>query len=204
MTGDDVRAATEAFGAALTPVTAADWSVPAGTLTWSCDATARHVGDCLLWYAMHLAARTKGPDNWEFEVLEASTPPGTISLIDAAGALLADVVDAAPADARGWHPFASKNGPGVDPSGFAGMGCDEILVHGFDITTGLGVAYEPPRSVCARVVNRMFPWAPEGFDPWSTLLWCNGRGELPGHTTPDQRWLWHCEPLADWNGSIPT
>jgi Mycothiol maleylpyruvate isomerase N-terminal domain len=58
-------------------------------------------------------------------------------------------------------------------------------------------------TVLARaIVERLFPWAPVGGDPWPALLWANGRIELPGH--PRQaRWRWHCAPLEEWDGVNP-
>ena len=73
-----------------------------------------------------------------------------------------------PPEARGYH------GQPTDAAGFAAMHCDEVLVHGYDIALGLGVAFEPPPDLARRVRDRLFPWTPAG-DPWTTLLWCNGR-----------------------------
>jgi hypothetical protein len=39
------------------------------------------------------------------------------------------------------------------------------------------------------------PGSGPGPDPWATLLWANGRMDLPGG--PRQAsWRWHCAPLA--------
>ncbi|WP_425750762.1 hypothetical protein [Micromonospora sp. DT47] len=87
----------------------------------------------------------------------------------------------------------------ADPEGFAGMGCVEALVHGHDITQGLGLALDPPRDVCARVLTRMFPAAdPVDLDPWTALLWATGRVEPPGHPTIEQ-WRWHSAPPGENN-----
>ena len=48
----------------------------------------------------------------------------------------------------------------ADASGFAALACDEMLVHTADIAAVLGVGFDPPRGVCARVLARLFPWAP--------------------------------------------
>ena len=110
-----------------------------------------------------------------------------------AAALLALAVDGADDNARGWHPFGI-----ADRSGFAAMGCDEILVHGHDIASGLGVAYAPPADVAERTLRRLFPWAEAGDDAWRALLLANGRAV--DDVAADADWLWHCAPLAGWDG----
>ncbi|MEU3734634.1 hypothetical protein AB0E81_35365 [Streptomyces sp. NPDC033538] len=42
------------------------------------------------------------------------------------------------------------------------MGVAEILLHTNDITCGLGVDWLPPASLCAAVLDRLFPDAPPG------------------------------------------
>jgi hypothetical protein len=84
-------------------------------------------------------------------------------------------------------------------SGFAAMGCDEVLVHGADLAAAFGLTYDPPRDVCERVLRRIFPWAPADAEPWAALLWANGREPL-GDVPTERRWLWHCAPLDEWDG----
>ena len=67
----------------------------------------------------------------------------------------------------------------TDPSGFAAMGVNEILMHTRDITEGLGIPWYPPESLCMAVLARL-PDAPVG-DPVQALLWCTGRADLPGY-----------------------
>lgn len=80
-----------------------------------------------------------------------------------------------PPHARGFHPMGA-----ADPSGFAAMACDEILVHTHDAGTGLEADFRPSAALAARVLTRLFPWHEPGDDPWTTLLWANGRLDLPG------------------------
>jgi|SRR6266508_2465524 len=87
----------------------------------------------------------------------------------------------------------------ADPEGFAGMGCVEALVHGHDIAQGLGLALDPPREVCTRVLARMFPHAVADLadlDPWTALLWATGRIALSGRPRV-AHWRWHGAPLNE-------
>ena len=112
---------------------------------------------------------------------------------DAAAALLAAVLREMPAEARGSH------GQPTDAEEFAAMHGDEVLVHGDDIVRGLGVACTPPPDLARHVRDRLFPWTPAG-DPWTTLLWCNGRMALPDHERLTD-WSWHPAPLSEWDGT---
>ena len=177
--------------AAFTPHLHRDWSVRAGDLTWSCRATLLHAADC--WYAVELASQCR---DWLPPMLAwraGLTPEEGLAAHDAAAALLAAVMQGMPLAARGYH------GQPADAEGFAAMHCDEVLVHGYDIALGLGVAFAPPPDLVRRVRDRLFPWTPAG-DPWTTLLWCNGRVPLPDHARLTD-WSWHPAPLSAWNGA---
>jgi len=177
----------------LLPVTDRDWSVRAGTLEWDCWHTAEHIGDCLLSYAWQLAVQpttryvravaTAEKDASPAEVLEFAVTGGRV---------LASMVRTSPAHVRAFHPAGA-----ADPEGFAALGCNEALLHGNDIAQGFGLSLKPPRDVCRRVLNRIYPQALAELadaDPWTALLWAGGRTELPGY--PQPHWQPHPAPLA--------
>jgi hypothetical protein len=112
--------------------------------------------------------------------------------------ILAEVARAAPASARAFHPAGV-----ADPSGWVAMGMDELLVHTHDIAKGLGVPFDIDGGLARLVLDRLFPWWPTDADPVAALLWANGRADLPTIPTPGAAWLWHCAPLAEWDGTIP-
>ncbi|WBB70862.1 maleylpyruvate isomerase N-terminal domain-containing protein [Micromonospora sp. WMMD812] len=174
MSGSDVRAAVEEMVRVLGPYDGRGWTVPAGTLEWSCWATAAHVAHDLLAYAGQVTGR---PDDgylpFDLRVSPAAGPREVLAVVTACGGLLATAVDAADPAVRAWH-----YGP-CDPGGFAAMGVAETLLHTWDVTSGLGVRWEPPSELSAAVVRRLFPDAPDGPPP-AVLRWLTGRGELPG------------------------
>jgi hypothetical protein len=156
----------------LGPQVARDWDVPAGSLDWSCARTAAHVAHDLAAYAGQLAARPAGSYlPFDLTLRAGTAPRELLQVVAAAGGLLSSVLTTAGPDVRAWHW-----GP-TDPSGFAALGVDEILVHTYDITQGLRVAWRPPASLCAAVLRRLFPDAPAG-EPVDVLLWCTGRAPL--------------------------
>lgn len=80
--------------------------------------------------------------------------------------------------------------------------CDEMVVHTYDASLGLGQAFAPSEEVALATLHRLFPWAPEGAGAWETLLWANGRADLPGQER-QTGWRWHCAPLEEWDGTNP-
>ena len=195
---DDLRRAASFVVETFTPAAEADWSVGAGDVEWTCRETLDHTIDGLLWYAANLATLATSRREDLRAGRHRDPRPSIAQLLDGldtAAHILARVVEATPSDARGYH------GSGMaDATGFIGMGCDETLVHGFDISLGLGLPYAPPPEVCARTVARLFPWAPDHDDPWPLLLWCNGRVALPGSARIGPGWGWWSRPLDEWNG----
>jgi hypothetical protein len=120
-----------------------------------------------------------------------------LTIVEALAAVLAEVARAAPPEARGYH------GAGMaDAEGFVAMGCEEILIHTADIAQGLGLSFRPPDELTARVLRRLFPWAPTDGDPWAELRWASGRIALPDRPRLGPDWYWHCAPLAEWDGTV--
>ncbi|WP_282204123.1 maleylpyruvate isomerase N-terminal domain-containing protein [Kitasatospora fiedleri] len=183
MDHQELRAALAETRSVLTPQLGLDWGVPAGPLEWSCRDTLAHIGHDLLAYAGQLAARpTDRYLPFDLTVRQDTGPADLLATALACGDLLALALAAADPGLRAWHW-----GP-TDPSGFAAMGVAETLLHTHDITTGLALDWTPPPALCAAVLARLFPDAPAG-EPAPVLLWCTGRGELPGRSRRES-WAW--------------
>ena len=82
----------------------------------------------------------------------------------------------------------TDNGEAMLAAGFAAMGIAEALVHTYDITQGLGVAWLPPDSLSQLVLARLLPDSPPG-PATQILLWATGRTDLEGHPPVDE-WVW--------------
>ncbi len=206
VTAADVTEAVDHAVAALSAAASADWSVPAAGLVWTCWETAEHLCDDLFSYAAQIGPKApslekvlplrwkreypEGPANALFVDREAG-PEGLLQVLEAGGAILAAMVAATPATVRSHHVYGA-----ADPEGFGAMGVVETLAHTFDVATGLGVAWDPPGELCDRALYRLFPDAPDDPDRWQVLLWCTGRGELPGRPRRTD-WRWHGEVRTD-------
>jgi hypothetical protein len=191
----DVTHAAESVTQAFAPAVGMEWSVPAGGLEWSVEQTIAHML-APAKYALYLASGSTrfiaaGLKPWS----DATRAERLDALVGVARAL-AGVAAASPPAARGFHALGM-----VDAEGFVALGCLELLVHGYDVARGLGLAYEPPDGLCARVLARLFPWVDHPAGPaWTALLQATGRA---GATTERDVWMPHPAPLDEWDGSIP-
>lgn len=189
MSGDHVTEAVAGCLAVLRKAIDRDWrSVRAGRVEWDCHTTAVHVADDLVAYAANLAGRAQdayvpfalNPD-------EGTDNPGLLQVVEATGALLAAAVATAPPGVRAFHPYPFRS---ADRVGFAAMGVAEVLLHTHDMAEGLGLPYEPSAELADSVLATIFPHVRPGPEPWPTLLWATGRGELHGRA-PVTEWRWH-------------
>ncbi|MFE1288694.1 GNAT family N-acetyltransferase [Streptomyces sp. NPDC058751] len=191
MGGDQVEEAVTSCATLLRAAAAGrDWDgVRAGRLEWSCRRTAEHIASDLIAYAGQLAGRaTTAYVPFDIAIDEGTDDAGLVDVIETTGALLAAAVRTTPREVRAFHPYPFRS---ANREGFAAMGIAEILLHTHDIAEGLGLPYEPPAELCARVLARIFPHVrPEPDTPWRTLLWATGRGDLPGRE-PVTEWRWN-------------
>lgn len=197
LTPDDLRTAASVCRVALNPALGSDWSSPAGDLEWDCRRTLDHIVDALCLYIAYFASRATGrlqpPRNGNPD----AAPVSLLPLVEDAATVLAELTRAAPEGTRAFHPAGM-----ADVTGWIGMGCEEILLHTDDIAQGLEIPFQPPGDLAARVLNRLFPWAPAEIDAWDSLRWAAGRAALPDRPRLGADWYWHCAPLAEWDGQI--
>ncbi|GAA2270471.1 acetyltransferase [Streptomyces ruber] len=188
MGGDQVREAVGHASAFLRTAVGRDWAgTKAGGLTWSCRETAEHVAGCLLAYASQLAGRaTEGYVPFDLALDDDADNAGLVDVVETTGALLTAVLRTTPAGVRAFHPAPFRS---AGREGFAAMGVTEVLLHTHDIAQGLGLPYEPPAELCVDVLARLFPHVRPDEEPWPTLLWATGRGDLPDRT-PLTEWRW--------------
>ncbi|MDP9862136.1 MULTISPECIES: maleylpyruvate isomerase N-terminal domain-containing protein [Streptosporangium] len=174
-----------------------DWGSGIPGMEWTVAQVVAHISDTLLWYATDFAAGERELSTMDLRVRPDSSPADLAATVGVFATVVARVVQGSPAGARGWHPYGM-----ADASGFAGMACDEMLMHTYDAALGLGLPFTPPAELSAATLRRLFPWAPRDGDPWQTLLWANGRADLPGRPRQSD-WRWHCAPLEEWDGVAP-
>ncbi|MEU8007069.1 hypothetical protein AB0B66_38400 [Catellatospora sp. NPDC049111] len=167
----------------LCPHAAAGWSVPAGPLDWTCHDTAAHIAHDLTAYAPPARCRPRRRPRALRPDRAAHGRPR------AAAADRHRSRRAAGRRARRRRPGRARLalGPG-DPSGFAAMGTAETPPHTHDITRSLDPSWAIAGELAALILHRLLPDAPAG-DPADVLLWCTGRGGLPGHPRRTS-WSW--------------
>ena len=203
VTPDDLDEIVQLAVTTLREVPDAAWDGRAGTLEWSCWETVEHTADDLFAYAAQLGPKAQpltgyvpfvterrtpgGPGN-TIRVDRSAGPAGLLQALEACGGLMIAMARTTPPPVRAFHPDGIS-----DAEGFAAMSIVETAVHTHDLATGLGLPWQPPAGVCARVLARLFPDAPNDTDPWPTLLWATGRAELPGRPRLTE-WRWYGEP----------
>lgn len=152
--GDDILLAASICRDFLGPQCLKSWDVPVPSIDGTVARVVAHAAEGPLWYGLDLWS---GPaDDAAFEVHVKRDAPNAAILVSLMSAALvcAASVDSAPATARGFHPAGSP-----DPSGFAAMACDELIIHTHDAARGLGLAFRADGALAGRVLRRLFPLA---------------------------------------------
>jgi len=201
---DGVLGATEVRRAAATcseflgDAVDRDWSVSIPDLEMSVAGVVAHAAEGCLWYAIDLAAGGADLESVEHRVKPEAPNADLVATLNSYAVVVAAVIETSAETARGFHPMGT-----ADPSGFAAMACDEMLIHTDDAARGLGSTFRPPEDMAGAVLGRLFPWVPLDGDPWELLQWANGRIPL-GDRDRLEAWAWYCAPLAEWDGTVPT
>ena len=195
---EHVLEAASVATAALRPLVDRDWSMRAGQLEWTVEATVGHLLGALVKETLYLASRTTRFIAVGTGRFRDSTPSELVESITPAAAALANVARSTPDGSLAYHATGM-----TDAEGYLAMGCAEALVHTRDACRGLGVAFVGPSDISSAVLSRTHPWIDPAASPWETLLWALGRvprgDEAPAPDgVPGLR-----TPLEDWDGTPP-
>jgi hypothetical protein len=165
---------------------AADWSAPAGTLEWSCTATADHALDCVFAPAVFLASRRtdRYPDMPIFTAGTDATVTQLVESLEVMCRLVVDVVDGAAPDVRAVLFSGTEPTLGA-PADFVPRAGLELILHAHDVCAGLGVDYEPDSDLARHMRDHTSGWSmwttafgrelAHTEDPWGDLLLAAGR-----------------------------
>ncbi len=142
--------------------------------------TADHLVDCVFSYAFFLASRKQDDyPNWgELHSLPGAGPTDMIEGLRAVTTMLVAVIDAAEPGAsaviRRWPTVETGH-----PAEFAPRGGLELILHAYDVCSGLGVPFDPPPTLCRRLFDDTQGWPSAAIDPtsdpWGDLLERSGR-----------------------------
>jgi RimJ/RimL family protein N-acetyltransferase len=187
MGGEQVTEAVAYAVSVLEEGAGRDWEgTKGGGSEWSCRFAAEHIAGTLIAYAGRLAARARQDVGFDTVLDDDAGNADILDVLRTGGALLAAAIATAPREARAFHPYPYGS---ANREGFAAMGVTEVLLHTYDMATGLGLPYDPPAELCKGALERIFPHVRPGHAPWPTLLWATGRGDLPGRP-PVTEWRW--------------
>ena len=136
--GEDIRAAAEACLSFLERAAGADWAAAVPGLDLTVASVIAHAANGPLWYALDLWGGPGDDAAFDLKVHADAANAALLVSLRSAAQVCAASVDAAPAGTRGFHPYGA-----ADPSGFAAMACDELLIHTSDAARGLGLEFGP-------------------------------------------------------------
>lgn len=185
-TTDDLFELSDLVAAAWGTAASLDWSVPAGTLEWSCLATADHAIDCVYAPAFFLASRRRDAypaAGGDLTLGEMATPLLLVESLHIATRIVAGVVRDTPPDVRSII-FLRPEAQIGRPADFVPRAALELALHAHDVCSGLGVAFAMPAPSAERLREHTRPWPvwtsawnglPRSDDPWADLLRASGR-----------------------------
>ena len=145
-----------------------DWSVPAGALEWTCWQTVDHITDCVFSYALQIAGRVRGGflRLQELHALPDADPAALLDSLDAVGRMFAAVVEEAPPDT-----ISSDGYFDLSLSDWVARALNEMLLHTYDVMSGLGADFTPSHEVCTFVLQTPALWTYDGADRAATDAW---------------------------------
>ena len=128
-------------------------------MEWSCWKTADHTVDCVFSYAFFLASRRQDtyPPFGELHALPNATPTDLVDGLQASATMLSAVIATAEPDARaviGLWPHAQTG----TPRDFAARGALEMILHAYDVCTGLdtiGAVTRHDTPVCPEIWSKL-------------------------------------------------
>jgi len=162
---------------------------------WSTRRTVDHLVDVLVLYSSYVARRATGRLEPPRDGQPSASRAHLTSALTSTAAVFEQVLASLAPKERAFHPSGS-----ADRSGWIGMACTELLVHGADISRLAEVAVQPPEALAAATVDRVLPWAPATGTGWQRLLWATGRSPLAAMPAAGPDWWWQSAPLAEWDG----
>jgi hypothetical protein len=137
----------------------ADWSARAGSLEWSCFHTADHVIDCVFSYALFLGSGKEDdyPKFCELRALPGASARDLIDGLRAVTTMLWALTVSVPSDTRAIIRRSPQPQTGR-PREFAARGALELILHAYDISEGLRLAFAPDLGAVQRLFNATHDW----------------------------------------------
>ena len=205
VTGADVSRAVDLTANALREAPAEDWARQAGPMGCDCWDALDHLNNGLFSYALRLAPQVpylqgrptivwQRPGEQPLPIItdRESGPEAGIEALLMMGGLVAAVVDARPPTAAVLAHLGHRRPRGLRGDGRGRNARARLRPHAGAEGAVRGAGRSGGPGAGAAV-----PEAPQGTDPWATMLWATGRGELEGRERVSPDWQWHGAPLDE-------
>jgi hypothetical protein len=154
----------------LLPFADADWSVQAGTLEWDVDQTIAHMAGLMAKHTLYLASQSPRFIPVKTPAWEGVPQRTRIDAITDLARGEVQVARHAPVGAIAYHVSGMQSA-----ESYVAAGCEELLVHTYDVASGLDTPFNPSDVLCRPVLRTLHPDAAGDAKPWPTLLWLNNR-----------------------------
>ena len=125
-----VRQAAAICHDTLAPALEADWSIPAGPLTWTCRETIDHVSDALAYYCGQIATGATEPRPAIRNGDPAASIADLLDVVVTSGAILGAIATATPPDARAYHGMGRADAEGFLAMAYRDLRQAEIRIVG--------------------------------------------------------------------------
>ena len=175
--GELVETLNAAFSA-LEQVVDQDWSLPAGSLAWTCWQTIDHTIDCVHSFALQIAAEADGgflplaPMHAEV----TASPADLLRCLRGVSALLVAVARECPQDRTASDGIVILN-----IADWRARAAYEVVLHTYDVVIGLGGSFSVSDRLAASIIESEVLWMfdrrrPQGApDSWMGLVEGSGR-----------------------------
>jgi hypothetical protein len=178
MTDHELTEALDRAFPALSEVVDLDWTLPAGSLDWSCWETIDHTVDCVLSFALQLGE----PSDSGFHPFaplhaeETAIPSDLIRGLRSVSALFLAITRNSPEALT-----ASDGIVNLTVADWRARTAYEVILHTYDVRVGLGQDFSIPAPLSTSIMASPALWMFErsqsrsGADPWDTLIRGSGR-----------------------------
>ena len=178
MTDSELADALDQSLDALSEVVGLDWTIPAGSLDWSCWQAIDHTIDCVLSFALQIGQPTDSGFH-PFAPIHAeptATPSDLVQGLRSVSSLFLAITRGSPQDLTASDGIVS-----LAIADWRARTAYEVALHTYDVRVGLGQDFSLPDALSTSIMASGALWMfdrsrpQRASDPWHALITGSGR-----------------------------
>jgi hypothetical protein len=178
MTDSELADAVDQALEALSEVVGHDWTLPAGSLDWSCWQTIDHTIDCVLSFSLQIGQPTDSGFH-PFAPIHAeptATPSDLVQGLRSVSSLFRAITRDSPPDLTASDGIVS-----LTIADWRARTAYEVVLHTYDLRVGLGQDFSVPDTLSTSIMASTALWmfdrslTQRASDPWHALIAGSGR-----------------------------